>query len=433
MNNKSTFFFVLLSIVLFSSFINAQVLFTEDFSETAGNLVGQNGWTGQASGLGVTPIQVVAGNLTYAGYQNGVGVGNKLQFGTSGEDDFRLLGTTVTSGSVYASFLVNVSAVQAGGDYFIHFCDGGSSLYVARTAIRLSTTNVFDFGIEKYSGGGAYLYSTTPFALNTTYLVVIKYQFNTGSATDDIVSLFVNPDLSGAEPAPLLSNSVGNDITTNISSINLRQGSSTAAPTVQIDGLIVSQSWAGILPVELTSFTASVSNNVVNLRWATATELNNTGFQVERSAENSGWTKIGYVSGNGNSNSNKSYSYTDNTISKSGKYNYRLKQIDVNGSYKYYTASEVNFVAPSVFTLNQNYPNPFNPSTIISYSIPNASNVKLLVYNAIGQVVSVLENGSKEAGIYNVSFNASDLPSGLYFYQIEAGQFSQTRKMMLVK
>src|ERR1035437_563330 len=169
-----------------------------------------------------------------------------------------------------------------------------------------------------------------------------------------------------------------------------------------------------ILPVELTSFTASTSKNAIDLRWSTATEVNNTGFQVERSLNNSGWTKIAFVAGNGNSNSSKSYSYSDNSLTKSGKYNYRLKQIDVYGSYKYFSTSEVNFVAPSVFALNQNYPNPFNPSTIIAYSIPNASNVKLSVYNAIGQVVSVLEDGFKEAGIYNVSFNASNLSSGLY-------------------
>ena len=432
MNNRYTFFFVLLSIVLFSSFINAQVLFTDDFSETAGNLVGQNGWTAQATGAGTTPIQVVAGNLTFAGYQGGVGVGNKLQFGTSGEDDFRLLGSTVTTGSVYASFLVNVSAAQT-GDYFIHFCDGGSFLYVARTAIRTSVTNGFDFGIEKYSTGGSYVYTNQAFTLGQTYLVVIKYKFNTGSATDDEVDLFVNPDLSGTEPTPLLSNSAGNDITTNISSINIRQGGSTGSATLQLDGLIVSRDWAGILPVELTSFSASSSNSAVNLRWSTATESRNHGFQVERSVNKSDWTNLGFVAGNGNSNSVKNYSYTDRTVSTSGKYYYRLKQLDNNGAYLYSSIAEVNFAAPSVFTLNQNYPNPFNPSTMISYSIPNASNVKLSVYNAIGQVVSVLENGFKEAGIYNVSFNASNLNSGLYFYKIEAGQFSQTRKMMLVK
>jgi hypothetical protein len=419
--------------MLFGSLINAQVLFTDDFSETPGDLVGQNGWTALANGAGTTPIQVVASNLTYAGYVNGAGVGNKLQFGTSGEDDFRLLGSTITSGSVYASFLVNCSAVQTGGDYFIHFCDGGSFLYVARTAIRSSATNGFDFGIEKYSTGGAYVYTNQTFALNTTYLVVIKYKFNTGSATDDEVDLFVNPDLSGAEPTPLLTNTAGNDITTNISSINIRQGSSSSMPTVQIDGLRVSQNWGGILPVELTSFTASASNGAINLRWSTATELRNNGFGIERSVNKSDWTNISFVNGNGTSNSVKNYSYADNSITKAGKYYYRLKQVDNDGAYKYSNTTEVNYAAPSVYTLNQNYPNPFNPSTMIAYSIPNASNVKLLVYNAIGQVLRVLEDGFKSAGNYSISFNASELPSGLYFYKIEAGQFSQIKKMMLVK
>ncbi len=142
---------------------------------------------------------------------------------------------------------------------------------------------------------------------------------------------------------------------------------------------------------------------------------------------------LSFVNGNGNSTLTKNYSYSDNSISKSGIYYYRLKQVDYDGSYKYSNTTEVNFAGPSVFALNQNYPNPFNPSTVISYSLPNASNVRLTVYNAIGQPVKALENGFKAAGNYNISFNASELSSGIYFYKLEAGQFSQTRKMMLVK
>jgi len=199
------------------------------------------------------------------------------------------------------------------------------------------------------------------------------------------------------------------------------------------DFLLLGDTGSNLLPVELNSFTASVSKSAINLRWSTSNEVNNSGFGIERSVNKLEWTNISFVNGSGNSNSTKNYSYTDNSISKSGKYYYRLKQTDVGGSFKYSNSTEVDFVTHSVFSLNQNYPNPFNPSTIISYSIPNASNVKLLVYNAIGQVIKVLEDGYKEAGNYNVSFNASELSSGLYFYKIEAGQNSQIRKMMLVK
>ena len=187
------------------------------------------------------------------------------------------------------------------------------------------------------------------------------------------------------------------------------------------------------LPVELSSFTARMNGNAVVLNWKTATEQNNNIFEIERSSNGSTWVKIGSVQGSGNSNTAKSYSFTDSKLSNTGKYSYRLKQVDNSGSFKYSNVTEVNYTVPTVFSLSQNYPNPFNPNTIISYSLPQASNVKLSVYNALGQMVKVLENESKEAGTYNISFNASELSSGIYFYKIEAGQFSQTRKMMLVK
>ena len=95
-------------------------------------------------------------------------------------------------------------------------------------------------------------------------------------------------------------------------------------------------------------------------------------------------------------------------------------------------SKEVNDL-PKDFTLSQNYPNPFNPNTVISYSLPSASNVKLIVYNTLGQTIKTLESGYKNAGNYSINFNASALPSGIYFYRLEAGQFSQIKKMILIK
>jgi hypothetical protein len=187
------------------------------------------------------------------------------------------------------------------------------------------------------------------------------------------------------------------------------------------------------LPVELTSFTANLNGNSVILNWRTATEMNNSGFDIERSTNSVSFEKIGFINGAGSSTSAKNYSFTDVSLSKAGVYSYRIKQVDYNGLSKLSNAVEVNFTTPANFSLSQNYPNPFNPSTIINYNLPQASNVKLTVYNTIGQSVKVLENGFKAAGNYSESFNASELPSGLYFYKIEAGQFSQTRKMMLLK
>ena len=187
------------------------------------------------------------------------------------------------------------------------------------------------------------------------------------------------------------------------------------------------------LPVNLASFSAVPSNGAMKLSWKTAVETDNHGFNVERSADKSVWSTLTFIQGQGNSNSAKAYSYSDNSINKAGKYYYRLKQIDNNGGSKYSNLVEADYILPTVYSLNQNYPNPFNPNTIISYALPAASNVKISVYNAIGETVQILENGFKEAGNYTVSFNASNIPTGIYFYRIEAGTFSQVRKMMLLK
>ena len=189
-------------------------------------------------------------------------------------------------------------------------------------------------------------------------------------------------------------------------------------------------------PVELTEFTVSLSGKNVVLNWNTATELANYGFEVQRNSTSAplsaSWETLGFVEGHGNSNTSNDYSFID-TDPPSGKVEYRLKQIDVDGGLQYYYADAVDIEAPKVFKLVQNYPNPFNPTTVITYSIPNASDVTLKVYNTIGEVVSTLVNQHQEAGKFNVTFNASNLPSGIYFYSIRAEGYSSVKKMMLLK
>ena len=191
------------------------------------------------------------------------------------------------------------------------------------------------------------------------------------------------------------------------------------------------------LPVELNIFTANSVDGNITLNWSTATEVNNYGFEVQRSSLSASpvrteWETLGFVEGHGNSNASNNYSFTD-TNPPSGTLEYRLKQIDTDGSSKYYYTDAVEIEAPKVFKLVQNYPNPFNPTTVITYSIPNASDVTLKVYNIIGEVVSTLINQHQKAGKFNVTFNASNLPSGVYFYSIQAGQYSSVKKMLLLK
>jgi hypothetical protein len=187
-----------------------------------------------------------------------------------------------------------------------------------------------------------------------------------------------------------------------------------------------------LLPVELTKFAAVVNGNSVVLEWETATELNNYGFEIERSADDQSFEKIGFVEGNINSSTAKSYSFSDK-INSAGNYFYRLKQIDLNGTFEYSNTIEVSTITPEDYSISQNYPNPFNPSTTIEFKLPQQSNVNIKVYNTIGEVVAVLLNDNVEAGNHTVSFDASNLPSGIYIYRIETENFSQSMKMTLLK
>jgi N-acetylneuraminic acid mutarotase len=187
------------------------------------------------------------------------------------------------------------------------------------------------------------------------------------------------------------------------------------------------------LPVELSSFSALIIGSSVKLNWRTETEVNNYGFEILRQAQdNKEWTTIGFVNGNGNSNSPKTYSYKDNTLTP-GKYSYRLKQIDNDGQFEFSKIIEVDFNSPKIFELTQNYPNPFNPKTSIRFSIPETGNVKLSLYNPLGQEVCTILNEVKESGTHLVNFDASELNSGMYIYKLESGSFVQSKKMILIK
>ena len=191
------------------------------------------------------------------------------------------------------------------------------------------------------------------------------------------------------------------------------------------------------LAVEFTSFTATAKGSDVGLAWQTATEVNNLGFEVQKSeagSQKSGaeWTKIGFVDGNGTSNAPHSYSFVDAGVQRS--VSYRLKQVDRDGNYEYSTVVEATVDAkPAAFSLGQNYPNPFNPVTNISYALPSSGFVSLKVYDILGHEVATLVNGVQESGVQHVQFNASQLSSGLYFYTIRTGSFTATKKLLLMK
>lgn len=195
--------------------------------------------------------------------------------------------------------------------------------------------------------------------------------------------------------------------------------------------------WDNPLPVEMSSFTSTVTNRDVKLNWVTAEEINNSGFDVERSIVNGEWIKVGFVEGHGTTNTAQSYEFMDRGLN-SGKYNYRLKQTDFNGNFEYFNLSnEIEIGVPTKFELSQNYPNPFNPSTSIGYALPKDGNVSITVYDNTGKLVATITEGFKTAGHYTVQFNASNLSSGVYFYKLnysgEGNNFTKVMKMTVIK
>jgi hypothetical protein len=194
------------------------------------------------------------------------------------------------------------------------------------------------------------------------------------------------------------------------------------------------------IPVELTALTAEATRSDVTLNWSTATETNNKGFEIERAVRNNKGTfnfeTAGFVQGRGSSTEKNVYSFTEKNL-KVGEYNYRLKQIDFDGTFEYSPVINVAIEAPKDYALYQNYPNPFNPATIIEFTLPEKSEVTLEVFNMLGEKVVELINGTMDAGYQKFNLNASGLTSGTYVYRLTAKgsgkTFMNVKKMLLIK
>ena len=318
--------------------ISSTLPLVEDFDYTAATTLASNGWVPN-SGVGTNSITLSSGSLTYTGYVSS-GVGNKISLVNTGEDAFRTF-DQVTSGSVYVAFMVNISVASTTGDYFLTLSTNPQGTYSDRIYAKDDGSGNLEFGIAKASNT---VWTVGTYAYNTTHLIVVKYTFN-AATSDDITGIYVDPTIPSAEPGSFDAQAATSEADANgIGSVVLRQGSSSVAPTLDLDGIRVATTWdATPLPVELSSFSAKTTENTVELKWNTSTEKNNYGFEIERSVVSkqlsasstaANWKKIGFVKGSGNSNSVKNYFFSDNSVS-SGKYSYRLKQIDNDGTYEY--------------------------------------------------------------------------------------------------
>jgi hypothetical protein len=195
-----------------------------------------------------------------------------------------------------------------------------------------------------------------------------------------------------------------------------------------------------IMPVDLISFVANETDKKVVLNWKTATEINNSHFEVERKLKNQEWEKLGIVAGSGTITEFKNYFYEDDfsSLPYNGTVLYRLKQVDFNGTFEYseIIAIDVKY-NPTQILISQNFPNPFNPNTVINYQLPAASIVILKIFDILGNEIETLVNEEQPAGVYEINWDAASIaggmPNGVYFYRIQAGSFVETKKMLYLK
>ena len=429
--------FLALVILLMSSANSFPQLTDENFDYPAGDSLQQHGWVTIGTVFN-NRMTVVSPGLSFPIYVNS-GIGNAVTIDTTGQDVYKDFSSPKVSGNIFASFLVNVKTAKAAGDYFVSLLSSTSTTSLAARVYAKDSLGNIAFGLAKTTE--TVQYSPFVYSKDSTYLMILKYSINSGSANDS-VSLFVynsSQNVPSSEPLPSIGPKGGSGADlTDAGRFALRQGTSSSSPRVTVDGIFVTTSWDNTaLPVELSSFNYETLKGNVTLHWTTSSEINNAGFDVERSDVNGQisnvWSKAGFISGNGTSSGSINYSFTDNNLS-SGKYNYRLKQIDYNGNYEYFSLnSDVIIATPKNFFLGQNYPNPFNPSTVINYNIPQDSYVKIKLYDNTGREVRTLLSEFISAGYYTINFNVSDLASGIYFYNINAGEYTATNKMMLIR
>ena len=429
----------LILLLILPLFINGKIfsqLADENFDYAEGDSLQQHNWFTIGS-VYTNRMLVTSPGLSFPDYINSDN-GNAVRIDTTGQDVYRDFSSPRTSGNIYASFLVNVKTSKPAGDYFASLLSSTSTTSLAGRVYAKDSSGNIAFGLSKTTETVSY--TPARYFKDTTYLLILKYSINPGAANDS-VSLFVyspSVHVPSSEQVPDIGpkGGTGADLT-DLGRFSLRQGTASSAPRVILDGIYITTTWDNsALPVELVSFNSVVSERNVTLNWATASENNNAGFEIERKIsgnESQVWVKAGNIKGKGNSNVQNSYAFTDMNL-YSGTYQYRLKQTDFNGSYEYfYLNNDVNIGVPEKFSLQQNYPNPFNPVTNVEFGIPELGFVSLKVHDMLGKEVATLVNENLPPGYYTVKFNGINLSSGVYFCIMKVKDIIITTKMMLMK
>ena len=407
---------ILLSLIILCPLAGfSQNLLTETFDYATGGLVtGAGGkWISYSGTAGTSTT--TSGSLNYAGYTPG-NIGNKAAIIKGNSEDVRsLLSTPQTSGKIYASFLINVTAAISTGDYFFHFTQG-TTVLKGRVYIKPNGTG-FDIGLLSDSGtvptGSGLTYAGNSYTFGTTYLIVLSYEFKSG-VNDDVVSLWINPDLTGTEPTPNLGPFIIATDFTSIEAVSLRQGSATLMPDLSIDGIKVGTTWANsVLPITLTSFIGKAVDKNILLNWNTASEINNNYFEVKHSSDGKAFTAIGKVNGSGNSSTAKDYSFADENPAAGTNY-YQLVQHDFDGK----TSSSAVVAVDSKIDAAQLTVYASSSEVKISISSPNQSKGFIQLFDLSGRKLAE-QAITLNKGFNNISLPVS-LPAGIHFARYTA-------------
>jgi hypothetical protein len=419
----------------------SQVVFIDEFNYggTAGALTTSSSGAYVAhSGAGTNALQYTNTGLSVAGYTAAVSSGGSMTFlngaGTR-EDVNRAISPAVTTGSVYASFILRVTASGGTtGDYNVHFIDGAGatpgSTFRARLFIKDgSVASTFKLGISKAGAAAVAIFTTADYNLNQDYLVVLKYEIVAGATNDNCSAFIFSSSIPATEPtADITATDVATADLTQVASIALRQGS-VGVSAGQIDGLRISTIWTNAqLPVTLTSFTATRNDDATILRWATASESNNSHFEIQRSVDNKKFEVIGTVRGNGTSTKKINYSFTDVAVLSAKTVYYRLKQVDFDGKAEYSKTVSVVNTLPSK-GISSTLPNPFNDELSVSINAGTATNATVVIMDMIGKVHHT-STQQLQAGSTKVEINTSDMPDGIYFVRVSYNGETYTQKVI---
>lgn len=327
------------------------------------------------------------------------------------------------------------------------YTDSPVGNYANNATVIMTTTNPINLGANQ--NPKLTFYTKWDIENNWDYGQV-EISTNNGSSWIPLTGLYTNPGTGSFQPngEPLYDGIQTNWVREEIMLTGYTSSQNKLRFKLRTDGSVQKDGWylddisiyvMGIIPVELSSFTGRYENGKVILEWTTSSELNNLGFEVQKKVlgKNYNWEVLSFVEGKGTSSERNIYSFIDDSP-VNGTIIYRLKQIDIDGSYRILPTVSVDINLPAEFSLEQNYPNPFNPSTVIRYQLPVNGKVSLKIYDVLGKEIATLVDEYKEAGRYEIEFpvetrHASSLPSGVYLYKLQSGEFVQVKKMVLMR